>query len=305
MGFSFRHRDRSVAAGVRRMAERQLDRAIADILDENIETGLKIHRSRRRCKAVRGLIRLVGPAFPDYARENAVLRDTSRDLSPLRDADVLIATASVLFERHGEGIDLDLAEATRRYLERRREELLRGGPTPPARLARAAEALARARARCRRWKLRADGAEAFAEGLRKTYAGARKAMGRAAKTGEEDAFHEWRKQVKYHTMHLGILRRAALTSGPERRADLDGLGEILGEAHDASVLSAVLAEALAIAAIGNVGPVLERAEERRVALEALALETGRHLFDEKPARLTRGIVAGWNRWRIPPRSQVA
>ena len=48
-----------------------------------------VHDVRKRCKKVRGLLRLVRPGLgPDYRRANADVRDAARELSSLRDAHV-------------------------------------------------------------------------------------------------------------------------------------------------------------------------------------------------------------------------
>lgn len=52
-----------------------------------------IHRSRKRCKELRGLVRLVRPALGDrYSTANAAFRDAARVLSDYRDSHALLAT---------------------------------------------------------------------------------------------------------------------------------------------------------------------------------------------------------------------
>src|SRR3954454_2056088 len=84
----------AVRANVRRLARRELDRSLA-ALAEPAELGLPetVHDVRKRCKKVRGALRLARPGLGrEYARANAGVRDAARELSALRDAHATLAT---------------------------------------------------------------------------------------------------------------------------------------------------------------------------------------------------------------------
>lgn len=68
MSFSFRRSDGSVEAAVRRIAVRQIDRALEQIEAPDLEQAARVHEARKRCKKLRGLIRLVRPVFDGSGR---------------------------------------------------------------------------------------------------------------------------------------------------------------------------------------------------------------------------------------------
>ena len=79
MAYRFSVTDRSVQAGVRRIACEQIDKAIAEIENTELPLDETIFQIRKRCKKIRGLLRLVRPSFDGYARENAIFRDAARE----------------------------------------------------------------------------------------------------------------------------------------------------------------------------------------------------------------------------------
>src|SRR5262249_19554178 len=111
-----------VAQEVRRIARRQVEGAIDEVRTRNHRDPETVHELRKRCKKVRGLLRLVRPALGDtYAIENAHFRDAARSLSPLRDAHTaLVAYDALLDHYRGEVRRASLA-AVRRHLAQVKE----------------------------------------------------------------------------------------------------------------------------------------------------------------------------------------
>ena len=72
MAYTFK-RGKSVQKNVRHIAESQVDKAIAEIDDSDLSMSDTVHQIRKRCKKLRGLIRLVRPRFGAYAAENVGL----------------------------------------------------------------------------------------------------------------------------------------------------------------------------------------------------------------------------------------
>ena len=97
MAYRFRRKDRSVEHALRRIAREQVDKAVSSIDDEE-DQAATIHDVRRRCKKLRGLIRLVGLSFEAYRDENADFREIGKLLGGLREARVLKDTFDLLAE---------------------------------------------------------------------------------------------------------------------------------------------------------------------------------------------------------------
>ena len=92
MGYKFESGDTTVAEGLQRIAGEQIGKALAEIDDDKLDRQAAVHQARKRCKKIRGLIRLVRSGFADYAVENAIFRDAARTLSFMRDTEAALET---------------------------------------------------------------------------------------------------------------------------------------------------------------------------------------------------------------------
>ena len=92
-------RSETVADGVRRVIREEIESAAAG-LRELSDPVKAVHEARKSVKKVRALLRLVSPKLREpYGPANLMLRDASRRISALRDADVMIETLDALIQR--------------------------------------------------------------------------------------------------------------------------------------------------------------------------------------------------------------
>jgi CHAD domain-containing protein len=296
-------RSESAEAGVRRIASEQIERALNEIADAHVPVGESIHQVRKRCKKVRGLLRLVRASIGGtYSDENAWFRDTARLLAPFRDADVVLGTYDSLLNAYEDEIDKAALAPVRARLTRSRRQVYEEGDGAGDRLTEAAERLHTAAARVDAWSLADTGFEVCAGGLEKTYSRARRALGavRAADQPEPQATHEWRKRVKYHWYHLRLLRRTwPEIMRPFVRASHD-LSTLLGEEHDLAVLRSILVDDLSDKADHERLEVLMGLiEQRRRSLLAAAIPLGVRLFALEPGAIVQQTRAYWEAWQSP------
>ena len=122
MGYRF-ERDETVGDAFRRIARAQSDKALDEVgsAAANPADEDAIHDCRKRCKKLRGLIRLVRPALDQatYRAANEAFRDAARELSGLRDAQALLATFDSVVAVPSEPPRLDGFESVRAELVRR------------------------------------------------------------------------------------------------------------------------------------------------------------------------------------------
>lgn len=295
MGFRFEGRG-NIGQQVRKIAEEQFDKAIADSQGDK-EFGDAVHSARRRCKRLRGLLRLIRPVFDDFEGENAALRDAADGLSGARDAAVVVDTFKALRAFDGEQqrpakMRAETANAVGRLLEERTRS--HEGDSQAEILSAFRATMEAGRKRAAAWELDGDGFSMIGEGLEATYSRMGKRLRKAADTKTETAFHDWRKDAKYHWHHVGLFEPASPDLLGPRKRSLDRLGELLGDHHNLAVLSEVLAnEAGSIDGeqIATIGDVIA---EEQAGLEAAALTLGRQLAAEKPAALRDRFHAYWN-----------
>lgn len=289
MTYHFKRGEGSVEKRLREIAASQIDKAIAEIDDPDIDTKETVHQVRKRAKKLRGLIRLVRPAFDDYKFENASFRDAASDLSYVRDAEANVETYDDLMTFHEDTIGAaDFAPIRNGLVERRAEISCSKGLDE--KLAAFRETMAAARARAADWCLDEKGYEAIAGGLGKTYKRTRKAMRRADEEPTPERLHQWRKRVKYHWYHARLLREIWPEMMEAHVAAADTLSDLLGDHHDLAVLrETLLADPRAFAQEPELEAFIGLIAARQAVLEQEAFMLGRRLLAEK----TSALVARW------------
>lgn len=299
MAYRVKRTDSNAAASLRRIAREQVGAALRCIDTAQSDRASAVHEVRKRCKKIRGLLRLVRPAFGEYRQENAAFRDIASALGPMRDAAVLVDAFDRVFAGTGaEGPDL-LAPVRQRLCACREERLAEQDPDTLLRSAH--EALSSALERIGTWHLSRKGFGAFATGLESTYRRGRKAMRAACRSGHEQAFHAWRKRCKDHGFHLRLLQPIWPDPMRAQHGCAAGLGECLGQHHDLAVLRARVS-AMADIEAATTELCVERIEARQRELAQRACSLGARLYALPPAAL----ATGWRRrhaaWRDEARS---
>ncbi len=291
-------RKSSVQRGVREAAMEQMDKAIAAITDSKTGRHETVHQVRKRCKKLRGLIRLVRPVFDGYSSENACFRNAARDLSFVRDANVMLQTFDDLMEHYDDQLERRQFDRVRAALAQRQEEVLEDDVDLDGRLEAVAQTMRVARHRAADWKIDGKGFEAIAQGLELSYRRGRKALSRAYQEPTTERFHEWRKRAKYHWYHLRLLRGVWPALTAVEGAAADELSGLLGDEHDL----AVFRDTLQASDLGEVNPrdiqtLIGLSDQHRAELQSRARPLGRRLYAEKPARLVDRFHRYWVVWR--------
>lgn len=288
MGYAWSQRDESIGAGVLRIATEQVAKAIlsADALSD--PPAGRIHSARRRCKRLRGLFRLVRSDFPAYRGANAQVRDAAAALSTARDAAVLYDTVGKLYRWAGQPVPEGPGTVDA------------NPEAEEAALARFRKAMVALLAEAEGWKLGKIDHRTLGKGFERCYARATRAADQCRRKPDDEAFHDWRKQVKYHSFHL-ILLKNPLADGT--RVDLERiehLAELLGRHHDLAVLrqaartdAARLGKDLDPAFVeANAGLLQDHLAARAFALAAEAFA--------RPPRVVRDSVeTRWQAWWHP------
>jgi CHAD domain-containing protein len=292
--------DEPVDEGVARVVRGCVDDAVArvddalagdpDPGDEAVHEAL--HETRKRCKEVRAAARLVRGAYPDYSETNAHFRDLARELSEIRDATALVET-------YGEFVAplLDDPEPFRERLVERRDALARDRDVL-GRLASARETLLAGRETYAEapFELSESGFAAVEGGLKRSYRRGRDRLADAAAEPETEAFHEWRKRVKYHWYHTLLLKGLWPREMATRATELKRLSDHLGDEHDLAVFVESLATEPALAREAP-DDLLAAVAERRAGLQSRAFPLGRRTHAEPPGALAERFGRYWTVWR--------
>jgi CHAD domain-containing protein len=268
MSFAFERDDGTVEQGLQRIATEQIDKALMEASAPEAEFDPTVHQLRRRCKNLRGLLRIVRPELKAFKDEDSAISSIASQLSHARDAAVMLETFAGLAK---EAPDAEGTAPLRDILTERSRSLT---------LQIDEKTLIRERF------------GAIADGIEDTYRRMRRRMVEAEADGLPATMHAWRKQAKYHRHHIMLLRRHAPEVLDSRTKLLADLAEFLGQHHDLAVLVEVLTARVAgqSAALDTIS---EMAERRQDKLAAQAFALGRQIGAEKPGAMTERLRRYW------------
>jgi CHAD domain-containing protein len=297
---SFRLRvDETIEEGIKRIIGEQITKAVAEVDDPRLDAHETVHQVRKRCKKIRGFLRLVRSALEEgtYAEENAWFRDASRPLSHVRDARALVESYDALMERFGDQVERRTFAPVRRALTLRCRDIAAKEADLDARLVEFKEAMHAARERMSSWHCRACGFQALASNLKKTYRRGRQAMAKAYVKERREDFHEWRKRVKYHWYHMRLLRDVWRPVMQERSDQVKELSDGLGDEHDLTVFHQILADELdTFGDPERVTLLINLINVRSAEFRFQARYLGKQVYAEKPGQLVRRLERYWDAW---------
>lgn len=303
MSYRLQH-NTTVEKNLKRIVQEQIDRAIREMTTQQLERHEVIHQVRKRCKKIRGILRLFRSGLGStYPFENVFFRDAARLLSELRDAQATIETYDQLMETFAQQVERQTFAPIRRALTLRRERLA----TEIGLEERLAEFLSRlhdARSRVGRWSLSSEGLEPIAAGLAKTYRRACKAMRLADESLADRSLHTWRKRVKYHWYHARLLSPIWPPVMAAYIDEVKRLSDFLGDDHNLAVLHRLLlATADEFSNVQTVQTLVGLIEQHRGQLQVEAMVLGKRILAEKPTRLTHRWHRYWQIWQVDPARQ--
>lgn len=288
----------TVKTGVARIAQYQVNKAIDEIDNKDLDPHETVHQVRKRCKKLRGLIRLIRPAFSHYKEENIYFRDAARELSYIRDAQSIIESVDILSESAAGKVDHETLPLIRSQLTARRREITEDTELIDDKLEDFRRKMVDALERIDTWQVNGEGFEAIAPGLQKTYKRGRKGLLKAYDNPTKEQFHDWRKRVKYHWYHTRLLGDIWPDMMEVHRKSLDKLSDILGDEHDLAVLKETLEkEKDRFKDIKELERIFTVIDQRRAQLQQQAKALGELLYAEKKKHLASRFSSYWLSWR--------
>ena len=284
--------DETVPDGVRRILSEALEAIASDLRDDSLDDERAVHETRRNCKRIRAVLRMVRDELGDgWSSEDRWYRDLARSLSSARDAVAMMATLERVSQRYHKQVKKRTFEALREVLEARG---VREAEGVAALRERAAEDIEGAMARTAELPLQATGFAALAPGLGATYGRARLILLQAAEEGRAEDFHHLRKRVKNLYYQVGTLRKSEPKRIEAMESRFDRLAEILGDAQDLDVLRKALGEATE-GREAEVVKALAGAWERELHREVLLL--GAEALSRPDPEFVAELEEYWTAWR--------
>ncbi len=286
--------------GLPRIAREQLSQALANLTDPAENWDEMVHDTRKRCKKLRAVVRLVRDEMGEaiYKRENIAFRDAGRELAPLRDSYVMVKTVERLRTHYETALAEDAFTAAHSALKAQYEEAYSTIHPESEAVETAVSYLKDARRRITTWPIQHQEFTAVAPSLKRVYKRGYKGLARAADDPVSPNFHEWRKRVKYLWYHMRLLRYAWDDLLDELADEIHDLSDYLGDDHDLAILrDTLLAQSDLAGSTTSRQALLALISRRRKTLEESAFTLGRRIYAEKPKRFVGRIGTYWDVWR--------
>jgi len=216
-----------------KVAFSQLKKSIQEIEDNSLSMDNKIHQLRKRCKKMRGLLRIIRPQLKDssvYNAQNQYFKETAKQFSAIRDKKMLDDTFKKIVVKY----NLD----ENRYIQILKSiesMIVQSEISVQNHFATYRAEYENNKKNIKQYRLKKKNSKALDNGIKKGYKKAKKLKKKAYSTQSDKDFHQWRKWVKYHWYHMRLIKKnEKCVLGP--RVKMSGmLADILGGEHDLSV----------------------------------------------------------------------
>ncbi|MEZ4514849.1 MAG: CHAD domain-containing protein [Chloroflexota bacterium] len=289
----------SSADGVQRVIDEQIVESIALLSDSSSDRDVAIHETRKKIKRIRAALRLVRGALgePFFQQENGRFRDIGRQLAPLRDSFVLLETLDGVWTEREAAVDQAGYAQVREQLMVRYEAVRQQFLGDDGLVKTAVSALQTAQTIP--LPIQKTGFAPLAHGLRHTYRLGRRRMAQAwADPGSAEAFHEWRKAVKYLWHQLELLHPVWPGYLTELELQFHTLSGHLGNAHDLAELNHVICQnpVQFPPSPANAG-LQAQITARQRQFEAMAWPVGQRLYAERPLPFTNRFAVYYAVWQ--------
>ena len=273
----------------------EIDGALAHLTDASPDRDEAIHEVRKRIKKIRAILRLVRDELGQelYRQENICYRDAGRRLADLRESAVLVETLDKLADYAVDELAAGTLGKVRTALAQAHQSFSRRVFDEEKVVAATATTLRAGRRRLLTWPLVGDDFADVAKGVRRVYQRGRQRLAAAYAEPTPEAFHEWRKEVKYLWYQVTILELLKPGVLPLYAAELHELSDHLGDDHDLFALRRHWQQRpLIVAGAPELQQTLTAlVERRRAEIEAAIRPLGERLYAEEPDTFMERINA--------------
>lgn len=287
-----------LGAGLQRVALEEIDYAIAAL--GSLRLDIAVHESRKAFRRVRALLRLVRDplGYGAYRAENVALRDLGRSIGGSRDATVMVETVVGLSYLYDDVLQPGAFETLRTNLLERDKMIRRR--VSGERIDQVVEGLVAARARFADWDrtVLPDDFSAVAGGLHRVYRRGRNRMADAYGEQSSEAFHVWRKRVRYLRFQMAVLEGMWPELQRGIATDLAYLSDALGAEHDLAELHRLLDDEPEMLPSDTARQVLQGLlVGNQTRLQRACYPVGARLYSESPEDFVRRLGGYWEVWR--------
>jgi hypothetical protein len=292
------HFDPASALGpeVRRLAVPEIEKAIAELSSVHADPHKAVHRARKQLKWMRALCALARPADPGFfSAENRRYRDIGRSLARPRTAAACVEAIDRFardYPKQCERYDVDRLRALMATRADGNHAMEDFDATVDAAIASCEAGLA-ALGKFRGGGDRRNDAKVLRIAVRKNLKRIARSLEAADRDGRADDFHELRKAVKAHAVHIDLLAAVWPELAPGYAKSVARLGQSLGDLHDITMVRSHLPgnpDAEIQKAVDCLLKLMRREEKK---LHKRCLAKARRLLPDRPKKVANAVAINW------------
>ena len=293
-GFSISNTE-SISINIHRILLEQFHYIIMQSEKDQEEIHESIHETRKSMKRIRAVLRMIRDeiGYSSYYRENTFYRDLSRNLSEIRNFEVLSGSIQNLQKDLSNTIPADVFALLEGELDRQ-WNLVAGGPAVLTQLLKEiAGKIEIARDRIYDFPIKHNDFRAFEGGLFRMYRQGKKYLQDVRENPTPNQLHDLRKRLKYFWYQVEILQ--PIFPGPMKAyaSTLEKIEENLGVYHDLEVLQEFLSELTII----SDPQIKETLQEACLAKKSMLLYNiwpmADMAYSEKPEAIINRLASYW------------
>jgi hypothetical protein len=283
-------------AEIRRLAVPQIEKATAELSSAHLDPAKAVHRARKQLKWMRALLALVRPADAAFFKaENSRYRDIGRSLARPRTAAACVEAVDRFMHDYPKQCERNNVSRLRSLMAARvaGNDAMEGFDAAVNLAVVSCEAGLAALAKFRTGGDRGKDAEVLRIAVSKNLKKMARSLDAADHDGRTDDFHELRKAVKAHAVHVDLLAAVWPERGAGYAKSLARLGQSLGDLHDITMVRSQLPENPDAEIQKAVDCLLKlmRREEKKLRKRCVA--KARRLLPDRPKKVANAVAAHW------------
>jgi CHAD domain-containing protein len=242
-GFSISNSE-SVSINIHRILSDQFHNIIQQSEKDQKEVHKSVHEIRKSMKRIRAFLRMIRDeiGYSSYYRENVFYRDLGRQLSDIRNFEVLSESIQHLQKDLSGTIPSDVFASLEGELARQQHKVVQSDAALSQLLKEIAAKVAMTKDRIYDFSIRHNDFRAFEGGIFRIYRQGKQYLNKASTNPSPELLHDLRKRMKYFWHHVEVLH--PIFPGPMKAyaGSLEKITENLGTYHDIQVLQEFLSE---------------------------------------------------------------
>ncbi len=273
-------------------------RVTLDLIDNKSESDphFVVHEIRKTFKNIRAELRLVRSRISFYHAENRFFRDQARLISQVRDIEASLEALALIQKVSQDKTHQQVIESIEESLKGQRSSF--EDNELQVTLKKIQSNLLKKYAQIDSWKVEVTGYPDIEPNLKRTYNRGRKSLLRLNQEITSEAFHEWRKRIKYLRYQLDFLSPiwpgflAAMESELHKLSDLAGLQR---DMHNLSNFIEALANRFKKQENGQL--LLKTIGQHRNQYQQQALFLGKRLYHLRKKEFTGLLAVSWDAYQ--------